>query len=252
VVRGGIGLFCDLGYGDVGSAVIGFPYERLESINASPPLPFDLSYPAFRPPPFSTAIGSNVLSLSAVDPNLRLPFTRQWNAAVERVLGANQTLTATYVGSDGRRLVRQDLVVPPLLMSLGQGASVQATRNAGYSHSNALQVHFQRRMSHGLQALVSYNLAKSSDLGSSDENGLIAGSVTDILLPPLAPSDFDIRQSIAGAISYQIPIPSWGRASNAILKGWAVDGLVRVMTAPPINVFTREFSPSVWHLHDPG
>jgi hypothetical protein len=107
-------------------------------------------------------------------------------------------------------------------------------------------------MSHGLQALVSYNLAKSSDLGSSDENGLIAGSVTDIVLPPLAPSDFDIRQSIAGAISYQIPIPSWGRASNAILKGWAVDGLVRVMTAPPINVFTREFSPSVWHLHDPG
>jgi hypothetical protein len=95
-----------------------------------------------------------------------------------------------------------------------------------------------------LQALVSYNLSKSSANDSSDENGLKAGSVSDIVLPPLAPSDFDIRQSVAGAISYEIPTPSWGRASKAILKNWAVDGLVRVMSAPPINVFTRGFSPA--------
>jgi hypothetical protein len=113
---------------------------------------------------------------------------------------------------------------------------VTAIRNAGYSHYNALQVQFQRRMSHGLQAIVSYNLAKSSDLGSADTNGLVAPSVSDIVLPPLTPSDYDIRQSVAGAVSYEVPAPSWGRASNAILKGWAVDGLVRVMSAPPINI----------------
>ena len=123
-----------------------------------------------------------------------------------------------------------------MLVSAGSDGWVNAIRNAGYSHYNALQLQFQRRMSHGLQALVSYSLSKSSDLGSTDAEGLTAPSVGNILLPPLTPSDYDIRQSIAGAISYEVPAPSWDRASNAILKGWAVDGLVRVTTAPPINV----------------
>jgi len=59
----------------------------------------------------------------------------------------------------------------------------------------------------------------------------------------VTPSDFDIRHSFAGAVSYEIPAPSWGRAGNAVLKGWAVDGLVRVTSAPPINVIVRVISP---------
>jgi hypothetical protein len=241
VLRGGFGVFYDLGYGNVGDSFRFFPYDREQFLSS--PLPFDLSNPAFQPPPFSTTIDASVLKLSAVDPNLRLPFVMQWNTAMQWELGANQTLTATYVGAAGRRLLRQDIIAPPLLLSLGQGADVQLTRNGGYSHYSALQIQFQRRMSHGLQALVSYNFSKSSDLDSTDENGLKADSVSDIVLPPLSPSDFDIRHSIAGAVSYEVPTPSWGRTSNAILKGWAVDGLVCAMTAPPINVFIEGFSP---------
>jgi hypothetical protein len=243
LVRGGFGLFYDLGYGNVGRSAFEFPYLREKFISASPPLPFDVSTPAFQPPPFSTAIDTNVLFLNAVDPNLRLPYTLQWNAAIERGLGTNQALTATYIGSDGRRLLRQDIIYSPLLVSLGIGGTVQANRNAGYSHYNALQVQFQRRMSDGLQALVSYNFAESSDLGSTDADGVRAASVSDAVLPSLTPSDFDLRHSFAGAVSYEIPAPSWGRAGNAILKGWAVDGLVRVTSAPPINVTVRAISP---------
>ena len=242
VVRGGFGLFYDLGYGDAGFAAFAFPYKQSEFISAD--LPFNVTQPAFRPPPFSTTIDANVLFLTSVDPNLRVPFIMQWNAAMERQLGAKQTLTATYLGSDGRQLLRADTIYPPQLESLSSGASVLAIRNAGYSHYNALQVQFQRRMSHGLQALVSYNLAKSSDLGSDDAAGLDAQSVSNIVLPPLTPSDYDIRQSVAGAVSYEVPAPSWNGISNAILKGWAVDGLVRVMSAPPINVTVHGFSPA--------
>jgi hypothetical protein len=97
--------------------------------------------------------------------------------------------------------------------------------------------------SHGLQALASYNLAKSSDLGSSDENGLAAPSVREIVLSALPPSDFDIRHSFAVGVSYEIPSPSWGRG-KAIFGGLAVDGLVRVSSAPPINATIIENSPS--------
>jgi hypothetical protein len=199
-------------------------------------VPFDLANPSFQHIPFSTTIASVSGGLTAIDPNLQVPLTMQWNAAIERELGANQRLTATYVGADAKRLLREDNILPPSLVGNGNQQTVYATWNGGYSHYEALQLQFQRRMSHGLQALVSYTLAKSSDLASSDGTGFAAASVSQIVLPPLTPSDYDIRNSIAGAISYQIPAPVWGRVGNAILKGWAVDGLVRASSEPPINV----------------
>jgi len=241
VIRGGFGLFYDLGYSMAANALAGFPYSRTSLAFG---VPFNLTSTAFQPTPFSTSLnvvaaGQGVDFIDTFDPNLQLPFTVQWNAAIERALGEKQTLTATYVGSDGRRLLRTDTIVPPDL----NGADVFATRNAGYSHYSAFQVKFQRHMSRGLQALVSYNFSKSSDLGSTDSvnpTGLssttVAASLSQIVLPPLTPSDFDIRHSISGAVSYEIPAPAWAAPANAILKDWAVDGLLRATSAPPLNV----------------
>ncbi len=234
VARGGFGLFYDLGYGNAGHISIGFPYWREEFISTG--VAFDVTQAVFQPPPFSTTFNANVLYTTAFDPHLQLPVTLQWNAAIQRELGAKQTLTATYLGSDGRRLLRGDYVIPPPLMTSVDYVTVTAIRNAGYSHYNAFQLQFQRRMSHGLQALVSYNLAKSSDLGSSDASGLRAQSLSDVVLPPLTPSDYDVRQSFGAAVSYEVPAPDWGRTGNAMLRGWAVDGLVRVWSAAPINI----------------
>jgi len=241
VLRGGFGIFYDLGYGNAGNLSIGFPYSRDEFINKS--LPFDVTQAAFQPPPFSTTFNSNVLYTTAFDPHMQLPVALQWNAAIQREVGAKQTLTATYLGSDGTRLLRGDYVVPPALVTSVDHVTVTAIRNAGYSHYNAFQVQFQRRMSHGLQALVSYNLAKSSDLGSSDVSGLRAQSLGAVVLPPLTPSDYDVRQSFGAAVSYEVPAPAWGRIGSAILRGWAIDGLVRVFSVPPINVTVGALSP---------
>ena len=238
VVRGAFGVFYDLGYGDFGSTSGNFPYSRSNFVSFSPPVPVDLTNPVFQPPPFSTTIDTNVAEISAVDPNLQLPLSLQWNTAIQWALGANQTLAATYVGASSDRLLREDTIVLPITE-----VQVKATRNAGYAHYNALQIQFQRRMSHGLQALVSYNLARSSDLGSADVSGLTAESVSRVMLPSLTPSDFDIRNSVAGAVSYEVPAPSWGRAGKAILGGWAIDGLVRVGSAPPINITVNLVSP---------
>jgi hypothetical protein len=55
-----------------------------------------------------------------VDPHLQLPLTMRWNVAVERQLGANQKLTATYLGAAGRRLMQENNIYPPLLTELGK------------------------------------------------------------------------------------------------------------------------------------
>ncbi len=241
VLRGGAGIFYDLGYGDAGYAAVIFPYRRNEFLSGD--IPFDVTQPAFQPPPFSAAFNKNVLYTVAFDPDLALPYTLQWNAAVERELGAKQTLTATYLGSRGERLMRGDSVLPPALKTSSGNVAVTAIRNAGYSHYNAFQLQFRRRMSHGLQALVSYNLAKSSDLGSSDVSGLAAQSLSEIVLPPLTPSDYDVRQFLGAAVSYEMPTPAWGGIGNAIVKGWAVDGLVRVFSGAPLNITVGGLSP---------
>jgi hypothetical protein len=108
-------------------------------------------------------------------------------------------------------------------------------------------------MAHGLQAPVSCSFAKSSDLGSNDENGLVAASVSQMVLPPLTPSDFDIRHSIARGHLVRSPGAWLGPHGNAILKGSAVDGLARLNSAPPINVKTYGFSfVSGYHLTEVG
>jgi outer membrane receptor protein involved in Fe transport len=237
VVRGGFGLFYDLGYGGgTGTFSYEFPYTRQTYIYGS--IPFDFTNPAFQPLPVTTTIaGTDIVNVA--DPHLRLPVTYQWNAAVERELGAKQSLTMTYVGANGQRLLRQDTIVPAGSVFADPntgGGKALATRNAGYSHYNALQLQFLRRMTRGLQALVSYNLAKSSDLGSSDLSGAYAPSVSQVVLPGLTPSDFDVRHSFSAAVSYELPAPAWGKVGHAVVKGWALDGVVRASSARPFNV----------------
>jgi hypothetical protein len=254
VLRSGFGLFHDIGYGGLlGELIDGFPYSR-SGVTVAFGQPFNLGNPILQAPLFSTSFSSiSQNNIAAFDPNTQLPMTWQWNAAVERELGSKQSLSLTYLGANGQRLLRPDFVVPPQLAGV---ASISATRNAGYSHFNALQVQFERRMSRGLQALLSYSLAKSSDLESDDIGGNFFGaglnansatSLSQIQLPPLAPSDFDIRHSFTAAVSYEIPAPasSWGRVGHVTLKDWAADAIVRASSPPPVNVRIGGDSPDL-------
>ena len=149
MLRGGFGMFNDLGYGcGTGSALGAFyPYVR-GTIDSGVPLDFNYQdaqgiYP-YGPLPFPNPVQLNAsdagLFVTAVDPNLRLPVTFQWNGAIERSLGNQQSITATYLGADGRKL----LFDQPLAVQI---PFLRAELNAGISHYNALQLQFMRRMS---------------------------------------------------------------------------------------------------------
>jgi hypothetical protein len=232
VIRGGFGLFYDLGYGS-GLLNYSFPYRRSTATVNSPAIPFDLNGPAFQPLPFTTTLSSTA-ALSAVDPHLKVPLTREWNVGWERQFGPDQTFSATYVGAQATNLLRRDVVTPAGSI-LASGGDVEVTRNGGYSHYDGLQLEFLRRMSHGVQSLISYTLSRSIDTGSSDVGfGSLGGytqsfanSVSALKLPPAAPSDFDARHTFSAAVSWELPRP---------LRGWTVDGIFRAYSARPLNV----------------
>ena len=228
VVRAGGGVFYDLGYSIVASGISTWPYQRQKTVlNTS----FPMSTSDLAPPPFSTALPAAYMVV--MDPSHVLPRTYQWNAAIERRLRDADSMTLTYLGAAGRKLMRRDDYFPPNPNFPGE---FDVIKNGASSSYQALQAQFRRRFSGGLQALLSYTWAHSIDDVSSGANILnVPPGVTS--LSNRGSSDYDIRQTFSGAISYNIPSPRAG-VTKAIAGNWSLDSIVYVRTAPPVNVTT--------------
>ncbi|MEW5980907.1 MAG: TonB-dependent receptor [Acidobacteriota bacterium] len=238
VIRGGAGLFYDLGSPSAlaNMVAINFPMSRsrYSLINAT----YSLADPApFEPAPLTTTPLSSAF-VSAFDPNLKTPVTYQWNIGVERELSANDTVSVSYVGSKGADMLRYDSMTNPNLNGIYW--QVTTTRNADRSRYDALQTSYRRRMSRGLQAMLSYTLARSKDTSSSDlstNGGLQAQKLSDIDVDyNWGYSTFDVRHNLSGAVSYEIPSPDAG-IGRAVLGGWAIDGLLTLRSGLPVDPF---------------
>jgi hypothetical protein len=113
--------------------------------------------------------------------------------------------------------------------------SVTYSDNSGSSDYNALQVQYQRHLSHGLAVNMGYTWSHSIDTNSSDTSTYVPG----VFEPPSSnrgDSDFDIRQSFHGGFSYDIPAAPGAAWAKALTGGWGLDGIITAHTALPINV----------------
>jgi hypothetical protein len=225
MLRGGIGLFYDLGTGQVTTGFSNPPFISDPFPRTTTNVPFPVTGPAAVPPPIAATPPFSFVN--AIDPNLKLPRTYQWNVAVEQSLGANQTFSASYVAALGRRLINIKRLINPNPTF----TSVNIVQNEATSDYHALQLQFQRRLSRGIQAIASYTWSHSIDEASSDFGiGLDRGS-----------SDFDVRQAFSAAVSYNIPVPHTRMIGNAILRNWSVDAIFRAQSATPVNLLARSF-----------
>jgi Carboxypeptidase regulatory-like domain/TonB dependent receptor len=232
VVRGGGGVFFDTGQqlGSSGYSGDGFAagpqlFGRLFGSPASFPLPPSQVNPVIvNPPvaPFNTII--------AFPPHLQLPFTLQWNASLEQALGKSQTLTVSYVGANGRRLLEASQVNAHAFNPAFH--TIVFDRNGLTSDYSALQVKFQRGLAHGLHALASYTWSHAIDYGSQDSS-----------LPyRRGNSDFDVRHSFSSAFSYDLPNAFQNGFARAVLHHWGLDDRLTARTSFPVplqgNLYT--------------
>ena len=229
VLRGGFGIFYDLGQGSLGGVSSYFPYQA-ENVFAG--VPFPLSPQNAAPPVITTSPPVNTILVA--DPHLKLPRTYQWNVALEQSLGNSQSLSLTYIGAIGRELLRATNLFNPN----PNFQAVSVTDNSATSDYHALQVKFQRRFSHGLQALASYTFSHSIDIASTDAVANYLNTPSTLASPNIdrGNSDFDIRHSFTAGVTYALPTPEWGKFAQATLGGWSVDAFVLARSAPPVNV----------------
>jgi hypothetical protein len=231
-VRGGTGVFYDLDLGGVAySFFSGYPYVALRKTccdNISLPLSA-----ASRIPP-TGADPPDLMHL--MDPNVRLPYTIQWNGTLEQGLGSAQTLTIGYVGAAGHRLLIAHQYDGVVLADFPNTASTLfVERPTGRSTYRALQVQYQRRLERGLQALASYTLARSRDNASQSSLSGPTATLGGLLDQEYGPSDFDVRHVLSAAVSYNLPRVSGPIAFRAPLNDWGLDLLVRYQSAFPVT-----------------
>jgi outer membrane receptor protein involved in Fe transport len=236
VLRGGFGVFYDLVSSETGNLVgQGLPPFSVSNFNVPGPFPFA---PSEIIPPQIPATG-DISELYAFNPNLRLPYTLEWNVALEQSLGKEQTVTASYVGASGKRLLQtSEILAPPTNPNL-DGFLVDNTARSRY---DALQIQFQRRLAHGLQLLCSYTWSHSGDNGSAGSAYLSSNLGTPgNPNENWGPSDFDIRTSLSAGLTYDIPTPRTNAFSNTILGGWSVQSIIQARSAPPVDISDTNF-----------
>jgi outer membrane receptor protein involved in Fe transport len=291
VMRGGVGLFYDLGTGTALRGYSSFPYNTTRTITNAAQLRFPANEIDLTPPPFLDASNPPYSAqFFFFDPNLKLPRTWQWNFSVEKGFGGNQTVSVSYVGSKSEKLLRSEQIqnfnrgfaavrfngcpdvsitnpaavacraaAQPLILinpaifgptaasinnpeQITSGSAVNITRNGAESDYHALQAQYQRRLSKGLQALVSYTFGKALD-DVSDETitGIPANNVNVAL--ERGPANFDVRHNLVAALSYNVPKINSNSFIKAVVNGWSVDTIIRARTALPFSVITQAFDP---------
>jgi Ca-activated chloride channel family protein len=225
VIRGGFGVLYDGGNGPAGDAFAdSYPFLNGRSQSNAP---F-----SFVPPSSSAnSVTPITVPFSVFDPRLKIPYSLQWSVSVERALGSKQSISAAYVGNVGKHL----LLTNTLLNTTSDFRFVRLTNNGASSDYRSLQLQFNRRLSRGLGAMISYTWSKSIDDVSQDSaaHALFRSINSEI---ERGPSDFDIRHTLAGFVSYQPSALFASGFGNLLTRHWSIDLVFNVHSAGPVNV----------------
>ncbi len=222
VLRGGIGLFNDLGYGTVMTAFSGVPYtnSRTLTLGDFPLLTSDKTAPVLPATKPYNRIG-------AAERSLQSPRVLQWNVSLEKSIGTGQLLSVGYAGTRGTRLMRTEQRT-----SFSDDFDfLTIATNGADSDYHALQVQYRRRFSRNFQAQVAYTWSHAIDTASNDA-GFNSGFAT-IFTSERGSSDYDIRHNLNVSGSYLMPST---KTMHWLIGNWYTDFLYAARTGTPFDI----------------
>ena len=184
-----------------------------------------------------------------VDPNFKTPYMDQWNVGMQREIASDASIDVSYVGSVGRRLdwgPVQNVAAP----GPGDPTARQPfpymypqwfDQSVGNSHYNALQVAFNKRLSHNLAYLVSYTLSRSIEDGCSLGANCNVQNVYD-RASNVGVSDTNETHVFSASFIAQSPFGTGRMGANRLVKtlagGWSLNGILQLHSGMPYTVTT--------------
>jgi hypothetical protein len=236
ILRGGYGLFYDSGTLIENSALyFNPPYFALQVY-------FPISEPIFWDDPFPADGGfTPTPTVNTLDPNFRTGYAQQASLGLERVF-AGTTLTARYVTTHGRNMVRKRNVnqPPPGPGDIDSRRPIQGFADILFIESqakssyHALQLGAVRRHARGLSFRAAYTWAKSLD----DASAFLATDGDDNtpqnsrdLAAEWGPSDYDVHHRLVVSATWDLPPVD----DSVFLRGWQTSVVFTAQTGRPFT-----------------
>jgi hypothetical protein len=193
-----------------------------------------------------------------VDPEIKNPYSEQWNLGIEQQFGRNTIASLNYVGSETHRLdiggyyntgtlsttsfsTRQAAYAAnPAFNYTGQPFPYTVPnkwdRSGGASTYNGMQASLTQRTTKGLTFNAAYTWSKTLDEGDDGYFGVEGGVPEDPYNPrgSRGPAGYNIPQLLTLGLTYEIPVgknvgfTTGNNVADYILGNWDV-GMIYVM-----------------------
>ncbi|MFZ1918745.1 MAG: TonB-dependent receptor [Terriglobales bacterium] len=272
-IRGGFGIFYDR-FSDrfANLQVFNYPYDTVATglFTAGflgTPFPnltgYTFPLPASAPSPIPLLIDGlipfeqNPINGFFAAPNMKIPYTLDYNLDVQYSFADNWLLDIGYVGNRGNHLIN--------LYNFNQGAfgtptapytidgfsnnkalfGIDQVQTEAESSYNALQTSLTKRFSHGLQFLASYTWSHSIDNNSGDNTPNAESELNPLpgdqqnLKSQFGTSDFDRKHRFVFSGVYDMPSVYHGTSgfAKSVANNWETNGLVVLQTGLPFTVY---------------
>jgi hypothetical protein len=228
------------------SYTINAPYSLTDPLRGVAPIPsgVNLGNPTFttNPPP----------QLTFPSPNLRTPYTLQYNVTVQRQVIRDLVVEAAYVGKLGRKLL-MDISTNPALYAPGATVaninsrvvyrgfgSLNAMSTIANSDYNALQLKVTKRYSQRFMVQGAYTFGKSMDNSSSNVTDTAATPNPFNLRNEWAVSDFYAKHVASFSAIWNMPRLTGHHYLRQAVGGWNVAARMTARSGTPVNIVTGQ------------
>jgi len=247
-IRGGFGMFYDKVEGNLIFSQVNVPpfinQPQFENGNLANPSGGKASALA----PFGT--------INSIDPNLDIAYSMNFSLGVQRELPHGFFVEATYVGNEGRHLIRQpDLNAAPFTalaanaaLPAAQRVSVNALRpykgftqilyrlSDANSNYNGMQLYAAKRTG-DLELTASYTWSKVLTDTSGNGDALDVGEDPFNRHYNYGPATFDRRHIFVATYDYRIPFLRDKKGiEGALLAGWEISGITRYQSGQYLTI----------------
>jgi hypothetical protein len=251
--------------------------------NLNPPNPYVTAIPTFltsgmpapaRPPVGTTGRyplpnGIQVYFFFDTLDAYRIPLADFWNFSVQHQFSPSLTVEAAYVGNVGRHGFlnenRNQAVPGPgdynprrPFFKFGDTQAIYDVCNCDNSDYNSLQMKLQKRVSRGLDFLLTYTWSKAMDNGEGGYGFSDNYHVTN----DHGPATFDRTHAVTLLNNWELPfgkgrryLASTSKAVDAVAGGWRLSGITTlysgvafspgISNAPLVNADFNSFRPDI-------